>query len=429
MRYVSYILIFVFLASGFLTGCNKTAKDTNRPPVVNSFSASFSGGCVKPDSVVQITVNFSDPDIPGAVNIADYEFKWTAVAVEPADIGYDPCDNFLINDDKTCYWRTPLVLGFYKLVVEIKDRYDAPVTGEYTIEVSDNENPLIINSFSQSFAGSTADPDTVINIKVNFTDPDVAGTPNPADYSFNWTAQFIDQGTPGFNPDDNFLINDDVTCFWRTPLLKGYYRLSVEISETNGDPITGGFTFQVTDNKSPIITNVEIEPDLPQKNEPVTITVTASDPDGNVPLTYTWSANKGYFTSKSDNVAQWVSSTTGDATITVKVMDSLDAYTEDLLIISVQQNSNPIIDGYESLNNRPATGETVTINVIAHDPDGDELSYQWEADGGSFSSINGADASWVAPSTAGNYTITVTVRDNKGGSDDIDIPIEVITPP
>jgi hypothetical protein len=55
----------------------------------------------------------------------------------------------------------------------------------------------------------------------------------------------------------------------------------------------------------------------------------------------------------------------------------------------------------------------VTCN--ATDPDGDELSYEWSASGGS---ITGADAAvnWVAPEEIGIYDITVVVDDGRGGN-------------
>jgi hypothetical protein len=50
----------------------------------------------------------------------------------------------------------------------------------------------------------------------------------------------------------------------------------------------------------------------------------------------------------------------------------------------------------------------------ANDADGDVLSYQWSADGGTIRG-KGSSVAWAAPDTAGDYTIEVTVTDGKGG--------------
>lgn len=63
------------------------------------------------------------------------------------------------------------------------------------------------------------------------------------------------------------------------------------------------------------------------------------------------------------------------------------------------------------------TGSTIDVRVTAADPDGDSLNYNWSADGGSFDSTTIPNTEWKAPSTAGNYNITVVVDDGKGGQD------------
>ena len=54
------------------------------------------------------------------------------------------------------------------------------------------------------------------------------------------------------------------------------------------------------------------------------------------------------------------------------------------------------------------------ISCEASDADGDSLTYQWSADGGTIKG-EGNSITWVAPDTAGNYNIEVTVTDGKGG--------------
>jgi len=67
-------------------------------------------------------------------------------------------------------------------------------------------------------------------------------------------------------------------------------------------------------------------------------------------------------------------------------------------------------------------GGTGQLECIASDPDEDELSYTWSADGGTISG-SGANVSWTAPEALGTYIINVEVSDG----DDIVISLLTIT--
>jgi hypothetical protein len=61
------------------------------------------------------------------------------------------------------------------------------------------------------------------------------------------------------------------------------------------------------------------------------------------------------------------------------------------------------------------TLEEYTLAVKASDPDGDTLTFKWDAEGGFFSDINSNPTKWTAPSLANTYKISVYVIDGKGG--------------
>lgn len=63
---------------------------------------------------------------------------------------------------------------------------------------------------------------------------------------------------------------------------------------------------------------------------------------------------------------------------------------------------------------------------MASDPDDDTMSYQWAATGGDFSG-SGPTLSWVAPDEYGDWSITVTVRDDQGGVAQSTIRISVVS--
>jgi len=62
----------------------------------------------------------------------------------------------------------------------------------------------------------------------------------------------------------------------------------------------------------------------------------------------------------------------------------------------------------------PSGGDVITCNATSIN--GGNLSYNWSASGGMINAQGGGEfANWLAPADAGNYNITVSVTDDKGG--------------
>jgi hypothetical protein len=76
-------------------------------------------------------------------------------------------------------------------------------------------------------------------------------------------------------------------------------------------------------------------------------------------------------------------------------------------------NHAPVISSVFVNPSSVATGGTVNVTVSASDPDGDALTYSYQAQLGAISGT-GASVTWTAPSTAGTYQVTVTVSDGRG---------------
>ncbi|MBM4447299.1 MAG: PKD domain-containing protein [Chloroflexi bacterium] len=86
-----------------------------------------------------------------------------------------------------------------------------------------------------------------------------------------------------------------------------------------------------------------------------------------------------------------------------------------------------------TINSLTAENEALTLSesqIIceANDADSDNLTYQWSADGGIIKG-EGSSITWVAPDTAGSYTIAVTITDDKGGTVGESTTIAVIDKP
>ena len=87
-------------------------------------------------------------------------------------------------------------------------------------------------------------------------------------------------------------------------------------------------------------------------------------------------------------------------------------------------NRAPVISlTTEQTQVQPST--IVGLIFTSSDPDGDTVSYEWSTTGGKFSGAVPTQ-SWVAPEQYGDYSITVTAKDGKGGITQASISLSVI---
>lgn len=154
----------------------------------------------------------------------------------------------------------------------------------------------------------------------------------------------------------------------------------------------------------------------------------ASDPDEDE-LSYIWSAGGGNISGEGSIVTWIAPDAPGDYTIVVEVTDGRDGeMTTQLTIKVVAPNQPPVIESLTPERWLVVKAGTSTIECVASDPDGDELSYIWSKDEGNISG-EGDTVTWVAPNAYGIYTITVTVTDGRGGEASESVSIEVCSCP
>ena len=189
-----------------------------------------------------------------------------------------------------------------------------------------------------------------------------------------------------------------------------------------------------TPNQLPVISNLTVN----SEGEIFTgvsyqIECAVSDPDEDE-LSYDWSADGGNISGEGSTVT-WTAPEAPDAyIIVVQVTDGRDGEaTAQLTVNVVAPNRPPTIEnlvvtaehdylketttGYSTteIAYKVLQGKAYEIECIALDPDGDELIFEWSADGGDISG-EGIVATWTAPPQGGEVTVTVTVSDGRGGT-------------
>jgi hypothetical protein len=88
-------------------------------------------------------------------------------------------------------------------------------------------------------------------------------------------------------------------------------------------------------------------------------------------------------------------------------------------------NSCPVIENLQSTRSEVAPQESIRIECVASDVDGDTLNYTWLASGGTFSEQSSV-STWQAPVTPGDYTITALVTDGWGGEVTKQLTVSVV---
>jgi hypothetical protein len=108
------------------------------------------------------------------------------------------------------------------------------------------------------------------------------------------------------------------------------------------------------------------------------------------------------------------------------VIDGLGGEAFDSVAITVRTNGAPAIVSLTADADWTTPSGSLQVTCSASDPDGDQLSYEWSANGGDIAGT-GASVIWDAPEEIGVYLITVVVGDGYGSSTTGSLPTSVAT--
>jgi len=188
--------------------------------------------------------------------------------------------------------------------------------------------------------------------------------------------------------------------------------------------VLAGCSFASASQNPPVIDELTAELSVVLPSQQCNLTCAASDADGDT-LLYEWSANRGTI-SPTGSEAVWVApDEMGKYTITAAVSDGNGGRCTRYLTIEVCSNHPPVIESLEMDATEVEVSTSWKVVCAASDEDGHDLSYEWSADGGSFSG-EGSTVTWTGPDGDGAYTITVKVSDTQGGEATESVEIDVL---
>jgi len=94
-------------------------------------------------------------------------------------------------------------------------------------------------------------------------------------------------------------------------------------------------------------------------------------------------------------------------------------------VVEKLANRAPVIKKIEADRYTVLVGDTVNVSVEASDPDEDELTYSWSANGGTFITRHEAAVQWIAPAFEDVFELAVAVKDKNGGEANDNLAITV----
>jgi len=176
-------------------------------------------------------------------------------------------------------------------------------------------------------------------------------------------------------------------------------------------------------NHNPVIISLTPATDRISPFDLCVVECEAIDEDGD-PLTYTWTSAQGDVYGEGASIEWGAPDDEGLFRLSVAVDDGRGGIADFSTSLRVKVNYAPEILSMTSMVDWVVPGESCYISCVAEDDDGDEISYEWTANGGEFVG-QGRAVLWVAPETPESYWITVWARDTYGGEARHALPISV----
>jgi hypothetical protein len=356
---------------------NVTVKAANNAPVIDNLTADkFTVG---PGGESNLTVTAHDDD------------------GDTLTYFYNTTGGYISGTGAAVKWTGPEINGTYKITAWVSD--GLLLSGNLSINITVtggtqfNAAPVVTNI---SAVPAVVEPSGVSNITVVASDADG----DNLTYHYEVTGGSITGSGP------------NVT--WTAPAAVGKYTVTAWVNDSfeNSNKKSVNITVRlIALNHPPVVTSITADPTTVNINGTSTITVVASDEDGDE-LTYNYSIDGGELIGTGPIVTWKAPGSNGVFEIRIAVFDGLAESNTMGVNVTVTggDNTAPVVDSISANSTQAAAGEIVGIDVVASDADGDPLTYIYEATAGIITGT-GASVDWTAPETEGTYTITVKVND------------------
>ena len=377
----------------------------NRPPAV---TASCNPCTVVPGGEVSLTAAAADPDGDPLT------YTWSA-----------PQGGFLgAASGAAARWRAPEATGTVTIRVVVSDGRGGSAAAVANVEVERPNPPPARNR--PPTVTAECDPCTVApGGEVSLTA--AAADPDGDELTYTWSA-----------PQGSFLgAADAATARWRAPDGAGTVTIRVVVSDGRGGSAAAVVNVEVVrPNRRPTVT-VSCDPCTVAPGGEVSLTATASDPDGDE-LTYSWSAPQGGFLGTADAAtARWQApEATGTVTIRIEVSDGRGGSASAEVVVEVV-NEPPVFQepayAFELRENLDGRQRPVALGLAtASDPDGDEVTYallSGDRERFAIGAQNGA-VTYAGPgedfeSEPNRYELTARARDPHGAEAKVPIVVTV----
>lgn len=377
-----------------------TVGDINRPPVLTPVG----GRTTNVNQLLQFTISATDPD--------GHALSFTTTS-NPA-VGSTLADNR--NGTATFAWTpsTGQAANYPVTVVVTDDGSPAQSTSEtFTITVGAVNRPPVLSPVGNR----TVNEGQALSINITASDPDggalsFAASSNPAATGATFTDNRNGTGTfewtPSFSQAGNYSVTVVVTD-GGSPALSVSETFTVTVGNVNRPPVLGPIGNRTVN-----------------EGQPLTINITASDPDGGAlsfAMTSDPASTGSTFTDNRNGTATlaWTPSPgqTGSYSVTVTASDAGTPAlnVSETFTISVQATPTNRPPSVTNPGNKTViAGQLLAFTITGSDPDGNSLTFSAGATLPTGATLSPSGAfSWTPPAaqvSATTYSVTVTDTDN-----------------
>lgn len=261
-----------------------------------------------------------------------------------------------------------------------------------------NEAPVVTGMTAQP---PQAVPGGTIDLEVDATDPD------GDDLEFHWSAPSDWSLSASSGPQVTVTAPD---------AYDEIARIELEVVDQFGATTTAERLVSTITNQGPQLTFIGAQPPLVDRGETIDLEATAVHPV-DAPLEYDWWVSESWTLVENEHdptqphiVAPEEPSDAATVELTVTDPEGREAFGS--LVVSTYENNPPLIESLQAEESTLLPGESTSISAEASDPDGQDLTRQWDVSG-----------DWTISGDAEGDEITVDAPDNYSSSTTVEFEV------